>query len=557
MTNIVIIGGVAGGASAAAKARRVNEFAKITVFEKGPYVSFANCGLPYYVSGEIKDRESLILSSPDFFRSRHRIRMLVRHEITKIDRDKKYVHFTNLETKESGTQEYDKLIISTGAVPIIPPIEGIDLKNIFTLRDVPDVDLIKSFLGDKSPGQAVIVGGGLIGLEMMEALVNLGIRVTLVEKLNQILPPFDRDMAMFVENHIKEKGVNVILENGVKAFERNKDKCVCAVTLEDGTIIETDMVLLSIGVRPNIQLAKDASLDLGETGAILTDEGQITSDPDIFAAGDAVEKVHGVTGKKVWIPLAGAANKEGRVAGANAAGADLRSHPVIGTAIARVFDLTVARTGLNVKEAINDGIDYYTVCLHPSDHAGYYPGATSLAIKLTAEKKTGRILGAQVIGSKGVDKTIDVFATAIHGRMSVDDISGLDLAYSPPYSSARPPVVMAGYVAGNVLHGVVETISCEEFRERLEKGDEIEVVDVRTSKERASFAIPGSRHIPIDRMRDKLNEIDRDKEIILYCLTGWRSYLAYRILKAHGFPRVKNLSGGLSSFFCGDKTSNS
>ncbi len=544
---IVIIGGVAGGASAAAKARRVNESAEITMFERGPFVSFANCGLPYYVGGTITDRDDLLLQTPEKFWKRFRVLVKVRHEVLSIHRAEQRVMVKNLESGEVFDVAYDKLILAPGAGAIVPNIPGLSAKNVFTVKTVPDSDAIKQFLASHPSKQALVVGGGFIGLETAEALINLGLKVTLVELAPQILPPFDPDMAVLMAAHLQEQGVNIIVGDGVKAFHQ-EESLIQEAELTSGLCVPCDLAILSIGVRPELKLAKDAGLAIGESGGIVVNESQQTTDSNIYAAGDAVEIVHLVTGKPTRIPLAGPANKQGRVAGANAAGGQLTFPGAIGTAIVESLGMTAAKTGLSEREAQTHGYDYFVSVTHPFDHADYYPGAEALHMKLIVEKPTGRLLGAQIIGEQGVDKRIDVLATAISAKMSVEDLEHLDLAYAPQFSSAKGPVIMAGFVAANILRGEVASITGDELHKKLKANEPIQLLDVRTQNEFHEKHIPQARLVPVDELRDHLEELDLTKETIVYCRVGLRGYLACRILLQHGFRKVYNLTGGILSF---------
>ena len=544
---IVIIGGVAGGASAAAKARRTNEAAEITVFEKGPYVSFANCGLPYYVGATIPDRQELLLQSPEKFWNRFRVSVKVRHEVLIIDRQKKQVEVKNLVTGERFSQPYDKLILAPGAGAIVPDLPGIRSTNIFTVKTVPDSDAIRSFLSQHRPKSALVIGGGFIGLETAEALVNRSLEVTVVELAPQILPALDPDMAALVTEHLINQGVKVITGDGIKAFS-GKETFAEEAELESERRLPMDLAILSIGVRPELKLAKEAGLEIGEAGGIAVNDRQETSDPDIYAAGDAVETMHLVTGRQTRIPLAGPANKQGRVAGANAAGGDLRFPGALGTAIVETLGIVAAKTGLSEKEAQAHGIDFFVSVTHPLDHAEYYPGAEPLHIKVIAERKTGKLLGAQIIGEQGVDKRIDVIATALTAGLGVQDLEHLDLAYAPQFNSAKGPIVMAGFVAANALRGEVRTITGEALREKIEHNEPIQLLDVRTPEEYQEQHIPRAQLISIDQLREHLSALDAEKETIVYCRVGLRGYLASRILLQHGFKKVSNLTGGMLSF---------
>lgn len=551
---IVVVGGVAAGASAAAKARRENEFAEIIMLEKGEYVSYANCGIPYYLSGDINKRDHLFLVTPERFRERFNIDVRIRHEVTKVNASEKRVEGTNHATGESFRIPYDKLILATGGTPIIPPVPGVDLQNIVTLWTVPDVDKIKTYVGTFQPEDAVVVGGGFVGLEAVEALLNVGVKVTLIERLNQVMPPLDSELAGILSHHLAQKGVRVILGNGVAKF--NGRIGVEEVELADGQKIPTDLVIMAVGVKPMTDLAVDAGLQLGETGGVLVNERMETSVPDIYAAGDIVESVNLITGQKVRLPLAGPANKQGRVAGTNAAGGNKTFKGVLGSMIVKVCELVAAKTGLNEREALELGLDHFVVYTHPADHAGYYPGAQPMVIKLVVDKSTGRVLGGQIVGSTGVDKRIDVLATAIYGKMTVEDLEDLDLAYAPPFSSAKDPNNLAGMVAANIWRGEMASITPQEVATRLEDTN-FQVVDVRTPQEYQRNRIPGAVNLPLDDLRQRWRELDLEKETVVYCGVAYRSYLAYRILKQQGFKQLKNMTGGFNSwqiFQVGNKT---
>lgn len=544
---IVIVGGVAGGASAAAKARRVNESAEITMFERGPFVSFANCGLPYYISDRISNRDELLLQTPEMFWKRFRVTVNIRHEVLSIHRHNQTLTVKNLASGAVFAVPYDKLILAPGAGAIVPDLSGIPADNVFTVKTVPDSDAIKQFLSRYSAKRAIVVGGGFIGLETVDVLVELGLEVTLVELAPQILPPFDPDLSSLMAQHLQEKGVRVIVEDGVRVFHKTQGM-VQELELASGTRLPCDLAILSIGVRPELKLAQEAGLDIGAAGGIVVNEFQQTSDHNVYAAGDAVEVVHLVTGKAIRIPLAGPANKQGRVAGANAAGRNLRFAGAIGSAIVESLGMVAAKTGLSEREAQTHGYDYFVSVTHPLDHAGYYPGAEALHMKLIVEKGTGRLLGGQIIGKQGVDKRIDVLATAIHGKMSVEDLEALDLAYAPQFNSAKGPVVMAGFVAANILRGEVPPITGDQLHKKLEGNEPIQLLDVRTQKEYHDYHIPRARLVPVDALREQLDELDPTKETVVYCRVGLRGYVACRILLQHGFPRVYNLTGGILSF---------
>ena len=544
---IVIVGGVAGGASAAAKARRTNESADITIFEKGPYVSFANCGLPYYVGETIQDRDELLLQTPEQFWRRFRVQVQVLHEVLKIDRMTKQVSVKNVISEEVTSHPYDKLILAPGAGALVPKIPGIHAKNIFSVKTVPDSDRIKSFLHDYPSQKALVIGGGFIGLETAEALANRGLAVTIVEKAPHILPPFDSDMARLVANHIEEKGLDIITGDGIAGFHQDGDFSREA-ELESGKRLSMDLAILSIGVRPELKLAREAGLEIGTSGGIAVNARQQTSDPDIYAAGDAVETTHLITGRQTRIPLAGPANKQGRVAGANAAGGDLQFDGALGTAIVETMGITAAKTGLTGQEAEAHGLPCFVSVTHPLDHAGYYPGAEALHMKLVVEEETGKLLGAQIVGEQGVDKRIDVLATALHAKMTVQDLEQLDLAYAPQFNSAKGPVIMAGFVAANTLRGEVKTITGEELQKRLEANASLQLLDVRTPGEYQKTHLPQARLVPVDDLRGHLQDLDPTQETVVYCRVGLRGYLAARILLQHGFTNVSNLTGGILSY---------
>lgn len=544
---IVIVGGVAGGATAAARARRTDENAEIIMLEKGPHISFANCGLPYYVGGEIGDRSALLLQTPETFKARFNVDVRVRHEVTSIDQTNKRVKVLNHTTGEEYEEEYTSLVLSPGASPIKPPLPGIDLPGIYTLRNVPDADEIKTLLDSQQVKRAVMIGAGFIGLEMVEALAHLGVQVTLVEKLNQVLPPLDPEMAAYVTLALEQLGVEVILGDGIAAFEGEQNRAT-AVVLESGRKVEADMFILGIGVRPDLGLAKLAGLAIGPTGAIQVNDRMQTSDPNIYAAGDAVEVVQLVTGKVSRIPLAGPANKQGRVAGANAVGDDLTFPGALGTAIVRVGETVAGSTGLNERTARAEGYDVavsYTVNGH---HADYYPGMQDMFIKIVFDKKTHKLLGAQVVGGQGVDKRLDVFAVSLTAGFTVEQLTNLDLAYAPPFGSAKDPAIVAGMVAQNHLRGTVNLITPAELNQRLMAGEELQVVDVRPSYEADLGALPGAVNIYVDDLREQIGQLDPNKETVVYDTNGAKGYVAARILKGRGFAQVSSLAGGFTAF---------
>lgn len=539
---IVIVGGVAGGASAAARARRTDEHAEIIMLEKGPYVSFANCGLPYYVGREIGDRSALLLQTPESFKARFNVDVRVHHEGIAIDRSRKTVRVRNLVTGAEFDESYTALVLAPGAMPIRPPLPGIDLPNVYTVRSVPDSDAIRAYMEGEQVRSAVVIGAGYIGLEMVENLARLGLQVTLVEKAEQVLPPLDPEMSAFVALTLQQMGVEVILGDGIAGFEG--EGRATGVRLESGRIVEAELFVLGIGVRPDTRLARAAGLEIGPSGGIAVNAQMQTSDPDIFAAGDAVEVVNRVTGQVGLIPLAGPANKQGRVAGANAAGEKLTFPGALGTAIVRVGETVAASTGLSEKAARQLGLNVVTSYTISGDHADYYPTPQQMVIKLVAEPSTGRLLGAQVVGGNGVDKRTDVFATAIMGRLTVEDLTNLDLAYAPPFGSAKDPAIVAGMVAQNSLSGQAAFLTPAEASGRLEAGEDWQVLDVREVYEHLVGALPGAVNIPLDELRSRLSELDPGKPVLVYDQNGQKAYWASRILMQSGFARVAALTGG-------------
>ena len=542
--NYLIIGGVAGGATVAARLRRMDEKANIILLERGKYVSYANCGLPYYIGDTINNREKLFVQTAKGFTDRFRIDIRTEQEVTAIRPDKKEVEIKNLSTGETYTETYDKLVLSPGAEPLRPGIEGIGSKKIFTLRNVPDTDTIKNYVNTENPKRAIVVGGGFIGLEMAENLYDLGIQVDVVEMANQVMAPLDFSMAAIVHRQLTDKGVGLHLEDGVSRFEE-KDGGV-TVHLRSGKQIATDMVLLSIGVRPETKLAKDAGLAIGERGGIAVNDYMQTSDADIYALGDAVETRHLVTGQPTLIPLAGPANKQGRIVADNIVFGNKEKYPgSIGTSIAKVFDLTVATSGANAKLLKRNNIAYISSYTHGVSHAGYYPNAVSLSIKILFAPKNGKLLGAQVVGFDGVDKRIEMLAQVIQRGGTVYDLAELEHAYAPPYSSAKDPVNMAGFVAENILSEKSRII---QWRELAELPADTIRIDVRTHDEYKLGTIPGFINIPVDELREHLDELPKEKPIVVTCAVGLRGYLAYRILVQNGFKHVRNLSGGYKTW---------
>lgn len=541
----LIVGGVAGGATVAARLRRNDEKAQIILFERGEYVSYANCGLPYYIGGTIKERNKLFVQTVKGFVSRFRIDIRTRQEVTRILPDTKQVEVKNLQSGEVYTESYDKLVLSPGAEPLRPRIEGIDSPKIFTLRNVPDTDAINGFLQQTNPKKAVVVGGGFIGLEMAENLHEAGVQVTVIEMADQVMAPLDFSMAAMVHQHLTSKGVTLLLGDGVKKFETLADQSL-AVHLSSGKTVQTDLVILSIGVRPENQLAREAGLSLGERGGIQVNAYLQTSDPDIYALGDAAEIQHLITHKPAMIPLAGPANKQGRIAADNIVYGNKEVYKgAMGTSIAKIFDLTVAAAGANAKLLKWEGIPYISSYTHGSSHAGYYPGAVPISIKILFAPETGVLLGAQVVGFGGVDKRIEMLAQTIQHEGTIYDLMELEHAYAPPYAAAKDPVNMAGFVADNILKDRVRIITWRDI-DKLEA--DVVKIDVRTKDEYSLGTIPGFINIPVDELREHLDELPKDKPIVVTCAVGLRGYLAYRILVQNGFKNVRNLSGGYKTW---------
>lgn len=540
----LIIGGVAGGATAAARLRRIDEFAEIILVERGKYISYANCGLPYYIGGTIADRDNLFLQTPASFGGRFNVDVRVENEVMAIDPAAKNVTIRRVDGS-TYTETYDKLLLSPGASPVKPPLKGIDLEGIFTLRNVEDTDRIKNYLTTRKIGNAVVVGAGFIGLEMAENLHETGARVSIVEMSNQVMAPLDFSMAAHVHQHLLQKGVNLFLEQSVERFER-KGKNL-EIFLSNGKSIETEMVILSIGVRPDTALAKTADIRLGETGGIWVNDFLETSAKDIYAVGDAIEFPHPLTGKSWLNYLANPANRQGRIVADNMVfGNTIKYEGAIGTSIAKVFDMTVAATGIAAKRLKQWNIPYASSTTHSGSHAGYYPGAMPLSIKLMFDPKSGKLLGAQGVGYKGVDKRIDQIALLIKNGGTVYDLMKVEHAYAPPFSSAKDPIAIAGYVAANMVDGVMPTISWRQMQQAERR--EVTLLDVRTKDEYAFGSIHGAKNIPLDDLRDRLDEIPTDKPIYVFCAIGLRGYLALKILTARGFKNVYNLSGGYKTY---------
>jgi NADPH-dependent 2,4-dienoyl-CoA reductase/sulfur reductase-like enzyme/peroxiredoxin family protein/TusA-related sulfurtransferase/rhodanese-related sulfurtransferase len=545
---IVIIGGVAGGASTAARLRRQDETAEIVLLERGEYISYANCGLPYHVGDVIQDRDALLLQTPEKMKGRFNVDVRTGNEVTAIDRAKKEVTIRRAADGSVYQENYDKLVISTGSAPLRPGIPGIESDKIKTLWTIPDTDEIRRRIQTENIRETVVIGGGFIGLEMAENLMAAGCQVTLVEMLNQVMAPLDYEMAQLIHEHLITSGVNLILEDGVSAFEESGDSVL--VRLKSGTELSAQLVLLSIGVRPNSQLAKDAGLALNERGGILVDETLHTNDPDIFAIGDVIEVKDFVSGEGAMIPLAGPANKQGRICADNIDGKAVPFRGTQGTSVAKIFDLTAASTGANEKSlkrrGMAKGTDYEVVYVNQNHHAGYYPGAAPMFIKLIFAKDGSRIFGAQIVGRDGVDKRIDVLATALRLGATVRDLTELELAYAPPYSSAKDPVNMAGFTAENVINGLVRFCDWD-YIENADR-DSIILLDVREDMERLAYSIPGSLNIPLGTLRERLSEIDRTKTVIPFCAIGVRSYNATRILMENGFENVLLYPAGTQFF---------
>ncbi len=536
---VLIVGGVAGGASAAARLRRLDEEAEIVLFERGEYISFANCGLPYYVGGTIENRKRLLLQTPKRFKARFNVDVRTKNEVLSINRGQKKIEVVNLTTGEKYFENYDKLILSPGSKPTRPPIPGIDADRIFAVRYISDADPINAFIEKHRPKRAVVVGAGYIGLEMAENLRQRGLLVAIVEMVDQVMPTMDKEMANLLHQHLHEQSIALWLNDGVSGFSQSDSKLM--VSLKSGMELACDFAVLSIGVKPEIKLARESGLVIGNYGGIRVNEYLQTSDPDIYAVGDAVEVKNFVLGSAALIPLAGPANKQGRIVADNLCGRNVKYKGTQGTAILKVFDLTAAMTGASEKALRKTDIDYERLYIHPAHHVGYYPGARQMHIKLLYTKPEGKILGVQIIGSKGIDKRIDVFATAIRAGMTVFDLQELELAYAPPYGSGKDAVNMAGFVAVNTLDG---TFNVKHYDELNNKDF---IIDVRRPAEIARGTIPEALNIPVDELRERLDELPKEKTINLSCAVGVRSYIACRILQQKGF-NVKSLSGGYSTY---------
>ena len=543
MTKIVIVGGVAGGASAAARARRLSEEAQIIMIERGPFVSFANCGLPYHIGGDIKERNNLLLQTPDSFLARFNVNVRVMNEVISINRSEKNITIKNLINGREYQESYDFLLLSPGAGPIVPPIPGIENSLTFSLRNVPDMDRIISSIKENKPQHATVVGGGFIGLEMMEAFHQLGIKTTLLELADQVMTPVDREMAGFVHKEIKDKGIDLRLGSALQSVAETKEGLT--LSLSTGETLNTNLLIMAIGVKPETKLASEAGLQLGELGGIYTNEQLQTSDPFIYAVGDAIEEKDFVTGNQTLVPLAGPANRQGRMAADNMLGRNESYQGTQGTAICKVFDLAVASTGKNEKTLKREDINYEKVFVHTASHASYYPGAEIVSFKLLFSPETRKILGAQAVGKDGIDKRIDVMAVAQRAGMTVDQLEHLELTYAPPFGSAKDVINQAAFVANNLIKGDTKAIHFDEV-DNLNENQIL--LDVRNPAElqNAGF-IKGAINIPVDQLRQRMDELPKDKEIIIYCQVGLRGNVAYRQLVNNGF-NARNLIGGYRTY---------
>lgn len=560
MTKIVIIGGVAGGASAAARARRLSEDAQIIMFERGPFVSFANCGLPYHIGGDIKERGNLLLQTPESFLARFNVDVRVMNEVLRINRAEKTITVRNLLDQTEYTESYDFLLLSPGAGPIVPPIPGLDNPLTHSLRNIPDMDRIIQTINTNQVDHATVVGGGFIGLEMMEAFHQLGIKTTLLEMADQVMTPVDREMAGFAHAEIRAKGIDLRLGTALKAVEFKPTTSLASMdsgqkehqhingelelTLSDGDTLTTDILIMAIGVRPETKLASEAGLQIGELGGIYTNDYMQTSDPSIYAVGDAIEEKDFVTGKQTMVPLAGPANRQGRMAADNMLGRSETYQGTQGTAICKIFDLAVASTGKNEKQLKREGVEYQKVYVHTASHASYYPGAEVVSFKMLFDPKSGKIFGAQAVGKDGIDKRIDVMAVAQRAGMTVEQLQHLELTYAPPYGSAKDVINQAAFVANNLIKGDSTAIHFDEIDNLTE--DQL-LLDVRNPGELQNGYLPGAVNIPVDQLRQRMNELPKDKEIIIYCQVGLRGNVAYRQLVNNGY-KARNLLGGYRTY---------
>ncbi len=541
---VLIVGGVAGGASVAARARRLSEDAQIIMFERGPHVSFANCGLPYYLGGEIAEAGKLLVQTPEGLRSRFNLDVRPRTEVLSIDRERRKLRLRDLEQNREYEEAYDDLVLSTGAAPLVPPIPGIDRPGNFTLRNVVDTLAIDQWIKDHRAQRAVVVGGGYIGLEMAEQLHRRGLKVSIAEALPQVMAPLDSEMAAYLHNTLREHGIELHLGDAVAGFEADPSVAASVVKLKSGAALPGDVVILGLGVRPESKLAREAGLELGERGGIRVDEYLRTSDEHIYAIGDAIEVRNRITGLWSMVPLAGPANRQGRIVADNLLGKP-RTYPgTLGTAALRLFELTAGCTGANERLLQQAKLPYQAVHLHPGHHVGYYPGAKPIAMKLLFDPGSGRIYGAQAVGEAGVDKRIDVIATAILADMTVEELAELELAYAPPFGAAKDPVNLAGMAAQNIRDGLVEVV---QWHEVAQLGASVQILDVRDPGERQRGAIPNSMHIPLPELRERLGELPRDKELLVHCQSGQRSYYACRLLSQRGF-RCRNLTGSYKTW---------
>ncbi|MBC8253193.1 MAG: FAD-dependent oxidoreductase [Ardenticatenia bacterium] len=543
---VVIVGGVAGGASVATRLRRMDERAEIIVLERGPYISFANCGLPYYIGGIILNRDSLLIQTPAALRATFNVDARVHSEVIEIDRGAKQVTVQDLDTGHTYKESYEKLVLSPGAAPFVPPVPGHDLPGVFVLRTIPNMDAIKAFVDERGPSKAVVVGGGFIGLELAENLHRRGTQITLVEMMSQVMAPLDYEMAALVHQHLQAKGVRLALGDGLRAISSTPDGRL-TVTLQSGRCADAELVALSIGVRPENRVAQAAGLELGVRGTLATNEYLQTSDPDIYAIGDAAQVKHLVTGQPANVPLAGPASKQGRMVADHIVGKPVSYRGAQGTSIVKVFDLSAASTGLNERQLRQADIPCQSAIIHIANHAGNYPGASPMAFKLLFDPQGGGLLGAQIVGKEGVDKRIDVVATAMRAGMTVFDLEELELAYAPPYGSARDPVNVIGFVASNILRGDSKML-CWDSVSELDPARDF-VLDVRNPSELLAGAIEGQVNIPLRQLRRRLDELPRNKRIVVYCQVGQRAYYAYRILVQSGFDAI-NLSGGFGTYSC-------
>jgi len=542
---IIIVGGVAAGAACACRLRRLMESADITIYEKGKYISFANCGLPYHIGGIIKEKSALLVQTPQKIKNRFNIEVNINMEVINIDRTNKKIKVKNLHTNEIKEDTYDKLVLATGAVAGLPPIKGIDNPKVFPLKTIPDMENILNTI--KSGARTcVVIGGGFIGIEAAENLKEAGLEVTLIEMLPQVLTFLDKDMAYFAQKELINNKINLLLNEGVTKITQNHNGKLI-LSLKSEKKIETDFIVLATGVKPDNILARKAGLEIGKTGGIKVNEKMQTSDPDIYAAGDVVEVKHFITNREILMPLAGPAAKQGRVIANNIAGIQSVYKNPQGTSIIKIFNIACASTGANKKELIKANIPFKTITIHPYNHASYYPGANRLHLKLLFCPDSGKLYGAQCVGKTDVAKRIDVLATAIRHGATVHDLEYLDLAYAPPFGNAKDPVNMAGFVATNLLHSLIQVIEIEDLKDELAK-ENVFVLDVRTNSEYRRGSIPRAVNIPVDSLRTHINEIPPNKTIIIYCREGVRSYIAQRILLQNGFKNILNLSGGYTSY---------